>query len=137
MSSSRKYSVNLLAEGSILADLHYGLFSRNWWIQRTFQIDGKSQVLTIPYQLYMSVVCILNGQQFFISIVKNDKTPSTPGFICFSNGENSQIEASASAAISNLYKKFFGGKTEHSGLLVLGFDDIKIVEKLLSNITFY
>ena len=49
MSSSRKYSVNLLAEGSILADLHYGLFSRNWWIQRTFQIDGKSQSLTIPY----------------------------------------------------------------------------------------
>ena len=49
MSSSHKYSVNLLAEGSILADLHYGLFSRNWWIQKTFQIDSKSQNLTIPY----------------------------------------------------------------------------------------
>ena len=61
MASSHKYSVNLLAKGSILADLHYDLFSRNWWVQRTLQIDGKSQVLTIPYRLYMSVVCILNG----------------------------------------------------------------------------
>ena len=85
----------------------------------------------------MSVVCILNGQQFFVSIVKNDKAPSTPGFICFSNGENSQIEASASAAISNLYKKFFRGKTERSGLLVLEFNDNKIVKKLRSNITFF
>src|ERR1043166_7974704 len=87
MFSSHKYSVNLLAEGSILADLHYGLFSRNWWVQRTFQIDGKSQDLIVPYRLNMSVVCTLNGQQFFISIVKNDKTPSTSGFICFSNGK--------------------------------------------------
>ncbi len=49
MSSSHKYSVNLFAERSILANLYYGLFSRNWWIQKTFQIDSKSQNLTIPY----------------------------------------------------------------------------------------
>src|SRR6266540_5419872 len=94
MSSSHKYSVTLLAEGSILADLHYGLFSRNWWVQRTLQIDGKLQNLTIPYPLYMSVICTLNGQQFFISIVKNDKAPSAPGFICFSNGKKNQNEES-------------------------------------------
>src|SRR3954466_2065581 len=85
----------------------------------------------------MSVVCTLNSQQFFIFIVKNEKIPSNPGFICFSKGINSQIENSPSAAISNLYQKFFGGKTEYSGPLILGFDDIKIVEQLISDITFF
>ncbi len=85
----------------------------------------------------MSIVCILNGQQFFVSIIKNDKAPSTSGFVCFSNKKNNQIETFVSAAISNLYKKIFRGKTEYSGLLVLGFDDIKIVERLRSNITFF
>ncbi|KAG9291374.1 hypothetical protein G9A89_003478 [Geosiphon pyriformis] len=119
MAQSQQYTVNLLDKGLIISETHYGLFTRNWWIQKQF----KNEVFTIPYRLYMCVGFKLNKQQFIMTIVKQTSCQK-PGFICTNSSESSNIENSPSTAINTLYQSIFGVKTEYSGLSILA-DQVK------------
>ncbi|GBC25905.2 hypothetical protein GLOIN_2v1767205 [Rhizophagus irregularis DAOM 181602=DAOM 197198] len=84
----------------------------------------------------MSINCCLNDENFAITILDNKQTHK-PSFRCLCNGKDSGIQQSASATINNTYKQVFRkNKTDYSGMVVMGFDDEIIINKLLSDILF-
>ncbi|RHZ63519.1 hypothetical protein Glove_329g90 [Diversispora epigaea] len=132
-------SVNLIAEGIISSNLHYGAYARNWWVQKTSKSEEKqkSQHLLVPYRLYMRVSCELNGEQFILSVVQSLLNPLQPGFVCFCKEKSTKVLTSASVAINILYQELFGRKTEYSGPIVMGLYNEQIVAKLVRDIIFY
>ncbi|PKY13181.1 hypothetical protein RhiirB3_465254 [Rhizophagus irregularis] len=139
MSRQHEYPTVLLAKGIISPELHYGVFARNWWFQKASKNKQTrfAQQLIIPYRLHMRVSCELNGENFIISIVQNTTSPFEPGFVCTCNETSTEISASASTAITTLYQKIFGKKTEYSGPVIMGFYNDQIIEKLMQDITFF
>ncbi|GBC15681.2 hypothetical protein GLOIN_2v1767205 [Rhizophagus irregularis DAOM 181602=DAOM 197198] len=84
----------------------------------------------------MSVNCCLNSKNFAITIL-NDEQTQNPCFRCVCDGKDSGIQASASAAINNMYIQIFGNKTtKYSGLIVMGFDNEAIVRELVADVSF-
>ncbi|CAB5184558.1 unnamed protein product [Rhizophagus irregularis] len=84
----------------------------------------------------MSVNCCLNSKNFAITIL-NDEQTQNPCFHCVCDGKDSGIQASASAAINNMYVQIFGNKTtKYSGLIVMGFDNEAIVRELVADVSF-
>ncbi|PKY34945.1 hypothetical protein RhiirB3_455158, partial [Rhizophagus irregularis] len=84
----------------------------------------------------MSVNCCLNSKNFAITIL-NDGQTQNPCFRCVCDGKDSGIQASASAAINNMYVQIFGNKTtKYSGLIVMGFDNEAIVRELVADVSF-
>ncbi|RHZ45238.1 hypothetical protein Glove_682g66 [Diversispora epigaea] len=104
-------STNLITEGILVSNLHYGVFVRNWWVQKSIK-NSNNQILPIPYRLYMRVTCKLNEK-------------------------STEIMTSASAAINTLYQEIFGRKTEYSGSIIMGFYNNNIVEKLVKDVIFF
>ncbi|PKK77227.1 hypothetical protein RhiirC2_771564, partial [Rhizophagus irregularis] len=58
----------------------------------------------------MSANYCLNSKNFAITIL-NDEQTQNPCFRCICDGKDSGIQASASAAINNIYVQIFGNKT--------------------------
>ncbi|RHZ60633.1 hypothetical protein Glove_351g19 [Diversispora epigaea] len=112
MSKRRRFDVELLELGFITAELHYGIFARDWWVKR---IVNDSEFL-IPFRQHMRVKCFLNSKNFEIAIYSFSKNPYKPGFQCFCNNYLSPIEDSPSKALNSLYHKIFNTNTEYSGL---------------------
>ncbi|EXX54042.1 hypothetical protein RirG_238280 [Rhizophagus irregularis DAOM 197198w] len=84
----------------------------------------------------MSVNCCLNSKNFAITIL-NDEQTQNPCFRCVCDGKDSGIQASANAAINNMYVQIFGNKTtKYSGLIVMGFDNEAIVRELVADVSF-
>ncbi|GBC48823.2 hypothetical protein GLOIN_2v1767205 [Rhizophagus irregularis DAOM 181602=DAOM 197198] len=84
----------------------------------------------------MSVNCCLNSKNFAITIL-NDEQTQNPCFHCVCDSKDSGIQASASAAINNMYVQIFGNKTtKYSGLIVMGFDNEAIVRELVADVSF-
>ncbi|RHZ65438.1 hypothetical protein Glove_315g50 [Diversispora epigaea] len=129
-------STNLITEGILVSNLHYGVFVRNWWVQKSIK-NSNNQILPIPYRLYMRVTCKLNGELFILSVVQSITNPLQPGFICTCKEKSTEIMTSASAAINTLYQEIFGRKTEYSGPIIMGFYNNNIVEKLVKDIIFF
>jgi len=75
----------------------------------------------------MWVGCELNGQEFIITIISNDKNSLKPGFQCICGETKSEIELYPSTAIKACYQVIFGTKTEYSGLAVMGFESEDII----------
>ncbi|RHZ58339.1 hypothetical protein Glove_374g51 [Diversispora epigaea] len=105
-------STNLITEGILVSNLHYGVFVRNWWVQKSIK-NSNSQIFPIPYRLYMRVACKLNSELIILSVTN----PLQPGFICTCKEKSTEIMA----AINNLYQEIFGRKTEYSGPIIMGF----------------
>ena len=131
MSKRKSHTVTLLTKGSILEDLHYGIYARNWWEPCKF----NQVIKPVPYRLHMSVNCCLNNKNFAITVL-NDKQTHSPGFHCLCDGKDSGIQQSATAAINNTYNQIFDNKTKYSGLAVMGFDDEMIINELIVDISF-
>ncbi len=131
MSKRKSHTVTLLAKGSILEDIHYGIYARNWWEPCKF----NQIIKPVPYRLFMSVNCCLNNENFAITVL-NDKQTHNPGFRCLCNGKDSGIQQSATAAINNTYNQIFDKKTKYSGLAVMGFDNEMIINELIEDISF-
>ncbi|CAG8497728.1 11242_t:CDS:2, partial [Scutellospora calospora] len=71
-----------------------------------------------------------------ISVVQGDENRLQPGFVCGS--ETSKVYSTPFQAINSIYHIIFGKKTKtaYSGLSILGFNDKKIIDKLLTAIAF-
>src|SRR5215471_10337318 len=121
MSKKRHFTSKLLGLGLIFPTLHYGIYARDWW--ETISLDStenKSSIFTVPYRLYMRVSCNLNGKDFIITVLQNDRNEHKPGFQCTCENISSKIEFYPSTAINSCYKEVFGTKTEYSGKAVIG-----------------
>lgn len=136
MSKKRHFTPKLLGIGHIFPKLHYGIFARNWWEPVSLDSRNKNLVFTVPFRLYMCVSCNLNGKDFIITVLQNDKNKYKPGFQCTCESISSKIEPYPSTAINSCYNEVFGTKTEYSGIAVIGFDDEKIIQQLLDKIEF-
>ncbi|CAB5139640.1 unnamed protein product [Rhizophagus irregularis] len=132
MSKKKQYIVTLLAKGIISEDLHYGIYARNWWEPCKF---NENCINPIPYRLFMSVNCCLNGKNFAITVL-NDEQTHNPYFRCICDGKDSGTQLIATAAINNTYSQIFSNKTKYSGLAVMGFDNEAIVHELVADISF-
>jgi hypothetical protein len=133
MSKKKQYIVTLLAKGTISEDLHYGIHARNWWEPGKFE---QTNIKLIPYRLFMSVNCCLNGKNFAITVL-NDMQTQNPCFRCICDDKDSGSQPSATAAINETYNQIFGNtKTKYSGLAVMGFDNETIVHELVADISF-
>lgn len=137
MSKRRQFTPNLLSVGIIDLQLHYGIYARNWWETIDIESAANTRHFTVPYRLFMRVSCMLNDQEFVITVTSNDKTFLKPGFQCICGKYKSEIESYPSTAIKACYQKVFGTKTEYSGLAVMGFESEDIIQKLIANISFF
>ncbi|RGB30883.1 hypothetical protein C1646_764782 [Rhizophagus diaphanus] len=108
MSKKRHFTSKLLGIGLISPTLHYGIFAQDWWKTISLNLKDKNIVFTIPFHLYMHLENI-----------------------------SSKIEPYPSTAINLYYKEVFGTKTEYSGIGVIGFENEKIIQKLLDKIEFF
>ncbi|GBC47353.1 uncharacterized protein OCT59_002046 [Rhizophagus irregularis] len=132
-SQTKSYNTTLLTTGKIILEIHYGHFSREWWIATENNINDQATRL-VPIRLGMQTLTKLNGYEFIIVVLGAD-IEITPGpryqaNCYFINNEliNGDICTNSSFAITSLYKRLFGTKTKFSGPLVMGFDqDIIIV----------
>ncbi|CAB4415053.1 unnamed protein product [Rhizophagus irregularis] len=130
MSKSHITPGKLVVTGSIIPELHYGPYLRDWWV---FPKE-KTQNYPIPLRLGLEVMIQLNNNPFIIRIVRNVHSFLQPGYICEGKGQSSGINTSASAAITSVYQSVFGSKTKYAGLSYLGIDQPETAQKLLEGI---
>ncbi|CAG8628909.1 247_t:CDS:2, partial [Diversispora eburnea] len=133
MTKRNKTNATLLSCGSLIPDLHYGPFSRDWWYTTTIE----NEVLLVPIRLGMIITTTINGQKFILRVVQgHPKHLQQPGYCCQAGVLSSNVEESCSAALTSLYQHIFQTKTKFSGPQELGLDDNKIVDQLLNGILF-
>ena len=138
---TKSYNTTLLTTGKITLEIHYGPFSREWWIATESNINNQATLL-VPIRLGMQTLTKLNDYDFIITVLEPDMKispgPRYQASCYFINNElvNGDICISSSVAITSLYKRLFGTKTKFSGPLVMGFDQEIIVKQLLENIQF-
>ncbi|CAG8536982.1 5575_t:CDS:1 [Cetraspora pellucida] len=132
MSNAHHYHVTLLDVGSIVYELHYGLYAQNWW---TIHSQENNRTI-VPFRLYMRLMCLLNKQQFFVTVIQKEKNILHPGFICTSGNSSSGVQTSLSNAITIAYNTIFKTKTTFSGPAVIGLDQINITSQLLEDVYF-
>ncbi|CAB4429557.1 unnamed protein product [Rhizophagus irregularis] len=127
----------LVTIGSLVPELHYGPFLRDWWYFSDSQIQD-SHIYAIPIRLGFQVALKLNQKHFIIRIVRNLENPNIPGFICEGEGINSGVLSSSSAAINTIYGRVFGNKskTKYPGATMLGFHNPYMIQQMLNNVDF-
>ncbi|CAG8475188.1 20168_t:CDS:2 [Racocetra fulgida] len=131
MSNTHITPGELIKTGTIVPELHYGSYLRDWWV---FSEENPSY--PIPIRLGLEVMIQLHKNPFIIRVVRSIHSPLQPGYICEGSGQSSGIVTSASTAITSVYQSIFGTKTRFSGLAYLGLDQNKTAQKLLENVTF-
>ncbi len=140
MSKNKDYLVSLVSVGSLEEDLHFGDFSRNWWETRQAinSNDVGSVSVLYPIRINMKTSVILNGTEFFITVVQGcESSPYQPGYICEFNGKKSKVFDSSSVAITNTYQELFSSKTKFSGPLIMGHNKPEINEQIIRDVTFH
>ncbi|RIA90497.1 hypothetical protein C1645_823268 [Glomus cerebriforme] len=85
----------LVATGSIVPELHYGPYLRDWWV-----FSKEKSLYPIPLRLGLEIMLQLNKNSFIIRVVHHIHSPLQPGYICEGGGYNSGIVESASKAIT-------------------------------------
>lgn len=127
----------LVSIGTLVPELHYGPFSRDWWHYSDPQIQG-SDIYAIPIRLGFQVALKLNQKHFIIRIVRDLKNPNMPGFICEGEGIDSGVLPSSSAAINTIYGRVMGNKnkTKYPGATMLGFHDPYMIQQMLNGVDF-
>src|SRR6266516_5495148 len=136
MSTSPITPGKLVATGSIVPELHYGAYLRDWWIFSKEKTQEKQIYYPIPLRLGLEVMIQLNNSPFIIRIVRNVHSSLQPGYICEGKGQSSGITSSSTTAITSVYQLVFGGKTKYAGLSYLGIDQPETAQKLLEGVTF-
>ena len=131
MSSTHITPGELIKTGTIVPELHYGPYLRDWWV-----FSEEDSFYPIPIRLGLEIMIQLNKNPFIIRVVRSIHSPLQPGYICEGSGQSSGIVTSASTAITSVYQSVYGTKTKFSGLAYLGLDKKKTTQKLLENITF-
>ncbi|GES91818.1 hypothetical protein GLOIN_2v1535567 [Rhizophagus clarus] len=132
--SSKKQTIQLLATGSLVPTLHYGIYAVNWWTFINKKTPNEEKQICIPLRLNMRVQIELNKTKLIVRIVSIEGNIN-PGYVCESDVD-SKIYLSASEAINKTYNKLFNNKTRYTGPSVLGFDNENITQELLSDVLF-
>lgn len=130
MSKSKICSPTLISCGIIVPELHFGPFSRKWWLE----ISTEKGQETFPIRVGMSIVTELNGQNFTIRVFKGNE--GQPKYICESGEYISEEKDHISSALNTLYQRIFKTKTKYSGVSEFGLDNPLILKKLLDGILF-
>src|SRR6185369_6898916 len=110
MTKSKIVAPTLISCGLIIPELHFGPFSRNWWLEIITENGQES----FPIRVGMSIVTELNGRNFTVRVFKG--SGGQPGYI-FESGEHiSEEKDHISNALNTLYQKIFKKKTKYSGV---------------------
>jgi hypothetical protein len=127
MSNRYNIPVTLLDKGTLVDELHYGLFSRYWWHQSSD--DGE----VLPIRIGQRITTNLKGHDFYVEIVRGNKENShLPAYICEVGTMCSVKETNPTNAISNMYKLVCKDvTTKFSGPQIMGWNDKEIAHKLL------
>ncbi len=90
-----------------------------------------------PIHIYQKTKAILNSYEFIITVVvgNKDNNKFLPGYICQYN-TIIEIANDSTNVIFEVYSKIFIIETHHSSLLIMGWNDKSIVEKLRKNVSF-
>jgi hypothetical protein len=107
--SSKKQTIQLLASGSLVSTLHYGLYVVNWWTFVNKKTPNKEKQICIPLRLNMRVQLELNKTKFIVRIVSAEDGIK-PGYVCESDVA-SKVYLFASEAINKTYNSLFNNKT--------------------------
>jgi len=132
--TSKNQTIQLLATGSLVSTLHYGIYAVNWWTFIDKKISNEEKQICIPLRLNMRTQMELNNTKFIIRIISVEDGIQ-PGYVCETDVD-AKVHLSASKAINETYNNLFNNKIQYSGLSVLGFDDENIIQELLSDILF-
>lgn len=126
MSNRYNISVTLLNKGTLVDELHYGLFSRYWWHQSSD--DGE----VLPIRIGQRITTHLKGHDFYVEIMRGNKENShLPAYICEVGTMCSVKETNPTNAISNMYKLVCKDvTTKFSGPQIMGWNDKEIAYKL-------
>ena len=131
----RELSVNLISNGTIDPNLHFGPFAQDWWFESTTQTSIGPRL--IPIRVGMKTEVELNNRKFILHVVRGNLSNSCqPGYICESGSETGKVETTATQAISTLYQRIFNTKTKYSGTLVMGLENNDIANQLLVDVEF-
>ncbi|CAG8712835.1 6177_t:CDS:2 [Gigaspora margarita] len=108
MAKNKNYEVSLISVGFIDSSLHYGPFSHNWWTACNESL--------IPICLHMRTMTLLNGYNFFLTVVKgNNEHSEQLGYLCNCNSfYTTEPSSSSTNAISTVYQQIFHNKTRFS-----------------------
>ncbi|RIB00909.1 hypothetical protein C2G38_2232482 [Gigaspora rosea] len=90
MTKHKKYIVTFILPGNIIQDLHFGSFSRNWWLSRP---DDHSTFRNNEFK---------------------------PGYICQLDGIYSKIYENSTIAITSVYQHIFSVATKYTSPLIIG-----------------
>ena len=122
MPKHKEYVVTLLTPGVIDQNLHYGPFSRYWWLSREKEVIYNTEIM-YPIRIGMKTFTVINECDFITIVEKHQQNNIVqPGYKCSCNGIISEICTSSTDAITSVYQKLFSSKTKHSGPLVMGFN---------------
>ena len=135
MRKRKEYVTTLIFAGQIVENLHYGPFCHSWWLIRPTN-KTSTHTFLLPIQLGMKTLAVLNKCDFIITVVEDTNYPNSPGFICYSKENHSDVCSSSTEAINTCYEKVFRSNAKFPGPQVMGFDDSNIVQQLLSDIIF-
>ncbi len=104
MLKRRKFTPNLLSISIIDSQLHYGIYAQNWWEKVDIKSATEIKHFAVSYHLYMLIKCELNGKEFIITIISNDKNFLKPGFLCTCGEIKSEVKSSPLAAVKTCYQ---------------------------------
>ncbi|PKY61570.1 hypothetical protein RhiirA4_486726 [Rhizophagus irregularis] len=126
--------VKLVSVGQIVPRLHYGEYSREWWIMRG-NINPEEGALLYPIRVGWQTVIEQNNRCFYMHITEgNENNEILPGYRCHSGSKFSDIETAPSYAITSLYQRIYpDSKTKFSGPFVLGWDNNEFLEVSLKD----
>src|SRR5437868_3495558 len=99
MSKRWQPTVQLLAAGSIIPELHYGPFLRIWWYIKTTKNNNTINQSFYPYHIGLKTRTEIKGQQIILRVVVgNTYNRQMPGICCESNGISGDVADNPTSA---------------------------------------
>ncbi|CAI2163171.1 1667_t:CDS:2 [Funneliformis geosporum] len=107
-------------------------------IPKSGNVTSEAENKLIPIHVGQKMHIFLNEQEFIIRvIVGNKESLKCPGYCCKSGEFSSNVETSATEAISSLYMQIFHNKTRKSDAIAISYNDKNIIEELQEDVTFF
>ncbi len=138
MSKHHQINVTFIETGSLIDNLHYGIYSRYQWEFSSFSTTQEEQECDcFSIRIGQKTHAFLNNRDFYI-IIKICEEKNIPLLqYLYEYEEITSITSSASAAVSNVYALIFKTKTRYLGPIVIGWNDKNIIQELSKNVEFF
>jgi len=137
MSKRPIFNVKIIAIGSILPNLHYGVNAIHWWVVRG-DVDLINGTFLYPIRVGWQTVIEIASKRYYTQVLEGNKDHKLlPGFRSYVENEFSDVENSSTNAITSLYQKLNPlSNTKYSGPLMLGWEDESNLETSLEGVHF-